>query len=93
MEQTILIDRHHPNDISMINSTLFHESVHMVLHMTGLSELMHAKDEHLEEALVCALENAYSNRINLMGLQPPLSNIEKVPNVVISTTGAAPVTT
>lgn len=62
IERTIKVDlaKHHSQE--QVASTLFHEVIHAVLHVSGQSELLKGKQE---EALVVALEHGLSPIITL----------------------------
>lgn len=64
-EHRIEVDLHHPQSRNRLNSTLFHEAAHMVLHLTGLTEMLHSANDNLEEAIVCAFETAFADYINM----------------------------
>lgn len=64
-EHRIEVDLHHPQGQNQLNSTLFHEAAHMVLHLTGLTEMLHSANDNLEEAVICAFETAFADYINM----------------------------
>lgn len=49
-----------------LHSTLFHEALHAILHVSGLTALL---TTGLEEGIVMALEAALSDKINLSTLE------------------------
>jgi hypothetical protein len=61
-ERTIKVDLHKHTSQEQVTSTLFHEMIHAVLHVSGQSELLRGKQE---EALVVALEHGLMPNITL----------------------------
>lgn len=60
----ILINRNQPK--SLVMSTLFHEAIHAILHVTGHTELL---THQQEEALVIALESALAHAVDFSKLE------------------------
>lgn len=59
-ERIIKIAKNH--DVSNVQRTLFHEAVHAALHTSGCTALLHEKQE---EAIVMAMEHAFSDYIDM----------------------------
>lgn len=74
--QTILINVYHPK--STLSDTLFHEALHAVFHLSGLSALTDAH-EHLEEAIVRAVTSAFIHAIDLSKLTVATPAQESLP--------------
>jgi hypothetical protein len=62
-ERKIRIDKYHPKP--SLNHTLFHESIHAVLHISGQS--IHLTEAQ-EEAITVVIENAFGDYINIRDL-------------------------
>jgi len=60
----IMINRNQPKNLVL--STLFHEAIHAVLHVSGHTELL---THQQEEALVIALESAFAHAIDFIKLE------------------------
>jgi hypothetical protein len=71
-KKTITVDRDLLDDPEELMSTLFHESIHAALAISGVRWVLGADDEEImpkEEALVRCLEQAFKGKVFLFGKQ------------------------
>ena len=60
-----LIRIHQAQSVESAKATLWHEAIHAALGISGLTELLEAKNDSLEEAIVRCIEHAFADVVNV----------------------------